>query len=171
MERGCSLSQLRSHRFHHTVINNLCCHNSSTIPPCVWPLRDGISALRLWSLSLPEGAVWAKVKYAPPSLGCWALIRQCPVASCPQHECACKQACSTSVLITSPCVSKVTKTQELCQGFECVAKPVVSTYEVPPGGIKMSTPFEGLNSLKQLQMYPLNKYRGSSLSFSTNGGL
>lgn len=55
-----------------------------------------------------------------------------------------------------PCVSKVTKTQELCQGFECAAKPVISTYEVPPGGIKMSTPFEGLNSLKQLQKHPLS---------------
>lgn len=126
-------------------------------PALCMTLQDGISALRLWSLSLPEGAVWEKVKYAPPSLGCWALIRQCPVASCPQHECAFKQACSTSVLITSPCVSKVTKTQELCQDFECVAKPVVPTYGVPLGGIKMSTPFEGLNSLKQLQMYPLNK--------------
>lgn len=157
MERGCSLSQLRSHRFHYTVINNSVLSLFVHYPALCMTLQDGISALKLWGLSLPEGAVCEKVKYAPPSLGCWALIRQWPVASCPQHECAFKQACSTSVLITSPCVSKVTKTQELRQDFECVAKPVVSTYEVPLGGIKMSTPFEGLNSLKQLQMYPLNK--------------
>ena len=173
-EQGYMLNQLRSHRFHHTIINGFFFLSlffpfffffffAITVSP-FHPSQNSPKTQSLpWGFGFVRSTAWSHPhvkpgQYTSTSQRCWKLIRQWSGQSSTrkQHVCACV-----------PCLFKLYPTWEpggrdpRAFGFARALNAVqslLSQYKVSIGGIKMSAPFQGFCSLKRLQKSPQNEW-------------